>query len=111
MTEELGWRGALADDQIGIKGPGKVTDNGPDYATYDTRNYIITAWDAKYDSNRKFPAQLSLDKLDSWLPYLKAAVDDYTGPYAAQIRAAFAKGNIEGDIFVYYAPITGWSAP
>jgi hypothetical protein len=111
MTEELGWRGALTDEQIGVKGPGKVTGNGPDYVTYDAVNDILCEWDAKYSSSRNFPAQLSIEKLDSWLPYLKAAVDNYTGPYAAQIRTAFAKGNIEGDIFVYYAPITGWSAP
>lgn len=102
MAEEFGWQTALADGQVGIQGPGRITAIGPDYFTYDPVNSIITVWDAKYSTSGAYPSQLSIAKLRSWLPYLKAAVDSYTGPDAAQVQAAFASGGIEGDIYVYY---------
>src|SRR4030095_11763011 len=51
MAEQLGWEEAQAAGEIGIQGPGKVTDPGPDFLTYDPKADVIKVWDSKYNTN------------------------------------------------------------
>jgi hypothetical protein len=101
MAEELGWQSALADGEVGIQGPSKITQTGPDYITYDPDTETINVWDAKYSSSGKFPSSLSPSKLASWMQQVDAAVNEYNGPEAAQAQDALVNGQVSGGIFTY----------
>ena len=101
MVEELGWQEALANDEVGIQAPGKVTANGPDFVTYDPNARTINVWDAKYSSSGTFPSTLSASKLASWQSQVGSAVERYSGPYEAEIVKAFENGSIRGRIYGY----------
>lgn len=105
--EQLGWESAQADGEVGIMGPQNVSYKGPDYITYDPINDKIKVWDAKnYSDASSLPKTLPQRKLDNWMPAVKKAVGDYTGPYAAQAQQALAAGKVEGAIFGVSAPTT-----
>jgi hypothetical protein len=110
MAEELGWQRALARGEVGIKGPGKITEVGPDFITYDPDADVINVWDAKFSKTGRYPATLSRAKLTAWQADIQAAVNDYAGAYAADISNALANGQIAGRIFPYNGAATGWSA-
>jgi RHS repeat-associated protein len=101
MAEEVGWRSALSEGEIGLQGPSKITATGPDYITYDPDSDEINVWDSKYSSSGTFPSSLSSAKLSSWMPQIGSAVSAYDGPYATEIQEAFNNGQISGRIFPY----------
>src|SRR6185369_12455226 len=103
MTEELGWTEALANGEVGVQGPIPITAIGPDYITYNPVADEITVWDAKYSANGRFPTSAfpssKITGSGPWVPYVKTAVANYSGPYAARIQAALAAGKIVGKYF------------
>jgi hypothetical protein len=96
IAEELGWREAVSDGEIGIKGPGKITTGGPDYITYDPETDTINLWDA---TAGKTPKQVPVPEY--WMPEARTAVRAYTGPYATEIQQALSNGQVDVNIFRY----------
>ncbi|MBN9619292.1 MAG: RHS repeat protein, partial [Actinobacteria bacterium] len=101
MAEELGWQESLANGEIGIQAPGKITATGPDYITYDPDSDEIVVWDAKYSSSGRFPSGIPASQMASWNSRIASVVQDYSGPYAQQIQQAFSNGSVRGQIFAY----------
>ena len=98
IAEELGWRGALSDGQVGIQGPGQVTTPGPDFITYDSRAGNIIAWDAKYTTSSVLPRSVSPS---CWMYEIRSGVANYSGSYADEIQQAFTNGQITTRRFLY----------
>ena len=96
IAEELGWRDAISNGEIGIQGPGKVTSSGPDFITYNRETDTINLWDA---TAGKAPKQLPVPEY--WMPEARAAVASYNGPYAAEIQQALVNGQVHTNIFRY----------
>jgi hypothetical protein len=55
-------------------------------------------WDAKFSKNGRYPSTLSAVELKAWQGDIQAAVNDYAGAYAADIRNALANNQIAGRI-------------
>ena len=89
--------------QIGIKAPGPITANGPDFITYDPVNKTVFAWDAKYRGpGSHYPATVSAATLARWLPDVRAAVNKLpAGSLRDTALNALSKGNYNGAIFPY----------
>jgi hypothetical protein len=87
IAEELGWRDAISNGEIGIKGLGNVTTGRPEFITYNPETDRINLWDA---TAGKLSKQLPVPEY--WMPEARAAVGSYTGPYAAEIQQALDNG-------------------
>jgi hypothetical protein len=77
-------------------GPGNVTTVGPDYITYSPETDTINLWDAAAGKTSK-----QLPVPEYWMPEAPAAVESYTGPYAAEIQQALDNGRVATFIFRY----------
>lgn len=76
IAEDKGFRAAIKSGHEPIQGPGKVTEKGVDFLTYDPKSESIVVWDAKYRSSGKgFPARLPVTKLKAWMPEVRRAVE------------------------------------
>lgn len=104
LGEIHGFRYALDElGHIGIKGPGKVTAPGFDFATYSRSDNMIFLWDAKYRSSGKgFPTRIPPDKVESWTRELTEYVNRMP---ESQMRTKFLnainEGRIQGEIFTW----------
>lgn len=110
-TEEMGWQEALARGEVGIIGPSRLTAGGPDYVTYDPDTGTIKIYDAKYSAKGQYPS-VSKDKFQKWFDEdVKTAVDNYSGPYADEIKSAYEDKQYDTNIFGNDQSVTPPSTP
>jgi hypothetical protein len=102
LAEAQGYARALDRGHIGLRGPTKVNENGPDFITFDPRLGRIQVADAKFSKNGVWPSGIPLSTQERWMPTVRSAVAEYSGPLASQVRNALVNGDI--DWVIYTAP-------
>jgi len=85
---------------VSIKEPGKVTASGPDFITFNPKNKSIVVWDAKYRGpGGSFPTAVPADKLNSWMPQVREAVQNMPpGTARDAAMGALRNGKVGGKI-------------
>lgn len=100
IAEKQGYNQALANGEIGIQEPGKVTASGPDYITFNPKTQTVNIWDSKYSSTGKWPNSAKGFGSKSWLNETQQAINSISDPVLKQqVQAAFDNGNINWQIF------------
>ncbi|EGO62671.1 hypothetical protein, partial [Acetonema longum] len=100
IGEARGYNQAIANGEIGIQAPGKVTATGPDFITYDPLHQTINVWDSKFSSTGRWPSSAQGFGSQAWLDETKQAIAKITDPVLRkQAQNAFNNGNIEWKIF------------
>ncbi|ABS26524.1 RHS repeat domain-containing protein [Anaeromyxobacter sp. Fw109-5] len=101
IAEEKGWNAALKGGHEPIQGPGKVSEKGPDFITYDPKSESIVVWDAKYRSSGKgYPKSLPPKKLKAWMPEVRKAVEALPDEaLRAAAKDALENNRVTGEIF------------
>lgn len=101
IAEAHGYDEALNSGHVGIKKPGKVTSQGPDFITLDTEGKSIFVWDSKYRRpSGSYPSAVSQAKLQAWGPKIRSAIDAIPpGLNKEMALEAFRVGSIIGQVF------------
>jgi hypothetical protein len=103
LGELNGYQQALNSGQIGIRGPGNASVQGPDYVTLDTTGEgTVNVWDAKYRGPKysSYPTSIDPDKLQAWMPQVVDAVNAMPeGPAKSMAIDALANGRVAGLVF------------
>jgi hypothetical protein len=101
IAEEKGWDAALKSGHEPIQGPGKVSEKGPDFITFDPKSESVVVWDAKYRSSGKgYPKSLSPTKLKAWMPEVRKAVEALPDEaLRAAASEALENNRVTGEIF------------
>ena len=101
IAEVKGYNQALDAGHISIQPPGNVSEQGPDFITFDLKEGAIVVWDAKYRGpGGAYPTTVPAEQLARWMPEVRAAVDAMVeGPQKTLCRAKVAAGNVDGRVF------------
>jgi hypothetical protein len=102
IAEAQGWQVAVANGEIGIQPPGKVTATGLDFITYDPVTDQINIWDAKYSRTQAWPRTAAGFGSKAWLTETSEAISQMSdAAQRAKAQAAFDAGRINWNIFTW----------
>ncbi|WP_371375258.1 VWA domain-containing protein [Sporomusa aerivorans] len=100
LAETHGYNKALAEGEIGIQSPEKITATGPDYITYNPKTQTITVWDSKYSLNQNWPNSAKGFESEKWINETKNAIDNIQdSDLREQVKDAFKNGKIKWQLF------------
>lgn len=88
---------------IKIQEPGKVTEPGPDFVTYNPQTGNIEVADVKYRSDGgRAPRTISNETLNRWKPAVQEAINNMpNGAERTAAQQAYDAGHIIGNIYKY----------